>query len=124
MQRAGWEVARCWMAVLRRALVNGVGLPKLKQTHLGLESRSILSAHLVSSTHGAKRRGEWTAGRVLERLSRPECGLLPDDARTVHLFRLSRGVEDQPVAIEQFDALFGFVGDGDRVEKEPLTLLR
>ena len=94
-------------------LVNGIWLSKLKHPHLSLESSSILSAHFVASTHGAKGSGKWAAGGVFERLAGSESGLLPDDPRSVDLFRFSGRVENQPVAIEQRDALIGFVCDGD-----------
>lgn len=106
------------------ALVNGVRLAKLEESDLGFEAGSVFARHLVGTAH----RPEWCRERatrgVLERLSGFEGGLFAHNPGAVDFFGFPGCVENQPISIDQFDTVFGFIGDGDRIKEEPLALLR
>jgi hypothetical protein len=103
-------------------LVNRVGLLELEEPDFRLEAGAVLPAHLVGARHRAEGCRQGTPRRVLEPLSRVEDRLLTHDARPVDLLRLTGRVEDQPVAIEELDLMFGLVDDRNGVEEEPAAL--
>ena len=69
-------------------------------------------------------RPERAARRIRERLRRGEHGLLADDAGAAHFLDFAGAVGDDPVSREELDGLGTLVADGDRVEKEPLLVVR
>src|ERR1700722_16162612 len=79
--------------------------------------------HLVGTLHRAERHRQRAARGVLKALARSQDGLIPDDALTSDLLHLSHRVGDPPMATDQLHGVRSFIGDADRVEKEPLVLL-
>jgi len=104
--------------------VDRVRLAQLEEANLRLEARSVFATHLVGPRHRAEGRREGAARGVFEGLPGVQDRLLAHHSRAVHLFGLSSGIEDQPVAVGQLDLLIRLVRDRDRVEEEPAALAR
>src|SRR5258708_36273 len=75
-----------------------VRLAESERRDLRVELLAVARDHLVGSFHDAEGSPQRTAGRIGERLSRGEDGLLPDDARSFDLFDVPGAVGDDPVA--------------------------
>lgn len=101
--------------------MNRPGLNQLEEGDFSFEAPSVLSLHFEGSGHRPKRRRQRAAGSVFKTLAGLECGLLSDNARSVHFLRMARSVYDRPVSIKQLDCGLTFVRDANRVEKEPAT---
>lgn len=97
------------------------GLHQLEERDLGFESGAVGALHVEDAGHGSEGGGEWTAGRVLEGLTRLEDRLFADDTRPVDFFRVARTVYDRPMPIEKLHRRLAFVGDADRIQEEPTT---
>lgn len=74
--------------------------------------------------HGPARRTQHAAARVLEAVARVQARLLPDDARTAHLFDVTVGVGDDPVAREQLREGLAHVRDAHRVGEDVVVVAR
>src|SRR5262245_24948465 len=80
--------------------------------------------HLISPMHRAKGSGQWTAGGILERLSRSEHGLFANHSWTTYFFHVPSGIGNNPMPTQQLNSLRAFVRDPHGVEEKPLVLVR
>ena len=98
-----------------RTLVQDARHGKRELGNRRLESRAVGRDHLVAAAHGADRRGDRGAARVLEALARLQQRLRADHAEAAHLLHQALRVGDDPVAADELRGNGAGVVNRDRV---------
>lgn len=86
--------------------------------NLDLKRVTVISGHLIVTTHVSHGRGQCGATAILEGLTGIQDGLLADHTQATHLLNLLQGIGDDPVARDELRCNRAAVLEGDGIGED------
>src|SRR5450755_582811 len=106
----------------RAGSVDAISRLEGKWRDVDIEPSSVRPNHLIGAVHHSHGGLQRAPGRIFERLSRRQGGLLSDDPGSINLFDVVERIRNDPMPAKKLNGFGPFVGNAHRILEHPLVV--